>query len=354
MPDIPQRFDWVSKTAKAATVLTLILLGVGAAATVAGTVWCMTTDKFVWPSLIVGVLAVFAEIVSAVCVVAGFGVVKLFVSTESAAFTIAGRLARLEALLESQAESIGRLTDLAGLSDQAKSCIYRDRELEAVREVIQEDLMRQDYQTASALVDNLEKRLGYADEAARLREEIAASRRATVDEKIDSAVRRIQYIIDRHDWASALRESQSLLRLFPDNPKISSLPEHIEAARTKHKRDLLQAYGEAVKKNDVDRSIELLRELDRYLMPPEAAALQDSARGVFRAKLHNLGVQFAINVTDRHWAKAVATGEEIIREFPNTRMAQEVRDNMDHLRARAAKKAQEAQGAAGDGPTSRP
>ena len=106
-------------------------------------------------------------------------------------------------------------------------------------------------------------------------------------------------------------------------------------ARTGHKRSLLQAYGEAVRKNDVDKSIELLRELDRYLTPQEAAALEESVRGVFKAKLHNLGVQFAISVTDQQWADAVATGEEIIREFPNTRMAQEVREKMGLLRSRA-------------------
>jgi hypothetical protein len=103
----------------------------------------------------------------------------------------------------------------------------------------------------------------------------------------------------------------------------------------------LKQYDEAVKRNDVDYSIQLLKELDMYLPPQEAAALEESARGVFRAKLHNLGVQFAINVTDKQWAKAVATGEEIMMEFPNTRMAQEVREKMDLLRSRSTKKAQE-------------
>jgi len=197
-------------------------------------------------------------------------------------------------------------------------------------------MIKQDYTTAAALIDGLETRFGYADEAARLREEMEQTKRATLEEKIDAAVGRIQQIIDQRNWSLAMRESRRILRLFPENPKVASLPERIERARARHKRELLQEYGEAVRKNDVDRSIDLLKELDLYLTPQEGAALQESARGVFKAKLHNLGVRFAIAVTDQQWAEAVRTGEEIIQEFPNSRMATEVRQKLDVLRGRAA------------------
>ena len=112
--------------------------------------------------------------------------------------------------------------------------------------------------------------------------------------------------------------------------------QQLQQAQAKHKGELLQAYGEAVRKKDVDRSIELLKRLDQYLTPQEAAALEESARGVFRAKLHNLGVQFAICVTDQRWDEAIASGEEIIREYPNSRMCHEVRQKMPQLQTRAA------------------
>jgi DNA-binding PadR family transcriptional regulator len=335
MAEEVQRFEWVARTARGALIGVVVLLALAFLATVAITAW-VTGGTHHWTVLVTGLLCAAAELVAAICAVVGYGLVKVMVSTESASASLAGRLDRVESLLVSQADSVRRLTELASLSDQAKSCIFREKELEAIRQTIHEDLMRQDYQTAEALIDTMEKR-GYADEAARMREELGASRKATLEEKIDAAVRRIQDIIDRDDWSTAIRESQRLLRLFPENAKIAPLPERIEAARTKHKRDLLQAYGDAVKKNDLDQSIELLTKLDAYLTPQEAAALQDSARGVFRAKLHNLGVQFAISVTERQWARAIAVGEDIMREFPNTRMAQEVREKMDQLSARAGK-----------------
>jgi hypothetical protein len=199
--------------------------------------------------------------------------------------------------------------------------------------------MRQDYQTANAIIDSAERNFGYVDEAKRLREEVEASRNESLDEKIDAAIERIKQIILEKDWARAIREAHRLIRLFPDREKVTHLPKRIEAARTSHKRELLQAYGEAVSRNDVDAGIGLLRQLDAYLTPQEAAALEESARGVFRAKLHNMGVEFALRVTEQQWDKALATGREIIDEFPNSRMAQEVREKLPQLRSRAQQQA---------------
>jgi hypothetical protein len=50
----------------------------------------------------------------------------------------------------------------------------------------------------------------------------------------------------------------------------------------------------------------------------------------------NLGVQFKLAVHDKEWTQAVRVGEQIIREFPNTKMSDEVRSMLDLLRERAA------------------
>ena len=220
--------------------------------------------------------------------------------------------------------------------------------MEALREAIHEDLIRQDYRTAEALADTIETKLGYAEEAGRLREEIEKSRVATLEEKIDLAVQRIDGLCTQWKWSAAIRESQRILRLFPENGKVAELPDRIKNARAKHKRELLQNYGEAVRKNDVDRGVELLQELDAYLTPQEGAAMQESARGVFKARLHNLGVQFSICVTDERWADAIAAGESIMAEFPNSRFAHEVRGKMDMLRSRVAETPEEAAAASSD------
>ena len=43
-------------------------------------------------------------------------------------------------------------------------------------------------------------------------------------------------------------------------------------------------------------------------------------------------MQFSLAVSSREWSKALITAEQIIREFPNSRMAEEIREKIDALR----------------------
>ena len=328
-----ERFRWVAKLS-----LILVIVTVAVVVVVSGgqVVQAVRLARAGGDGMSVAGVALGAVggLVLAVWAVVAYGLIQVLLANEAGVAEAAGRVGRVETLLDEIAESTRKLTDLASLSDKAKSYLYREHELEALRETIHHDIMRQDYAAAGNLIDAMAKEFGYADEAARLRQEVEASRKATTDEKVDAQVRRIQQIVERRDWGRAKREAERLTALFPSSEKAAALPRLVQASYAKHKRELLQAYGQAVAKNDVDRGIELLRELDPYLTPQEAAALEESARGVFRAKLHNFGVRFAIAVTDQRWDEALATGEEIIREYPNSRMAQEVRQKLDQLRAR--------------------
>jgi outer membrane protein assembly factor BamD (BamD/ComL family) len=345
------RFGWVVKVSRVAVWFSWVVLGLAAIACL-GTLVAVLQDTEKWAawlgladmpagmfkafSIAGCVLAVLGAAVVGLWLGALDGLVQAWVSAEDAAGTVAARLRTVETLLEDQAAATHRLVDLASLSDQARSLIYRDREIEAFRETVQADLTRQDYGAAEEHIEAIARRFGYTEEAERLRKEVEESRQATTDGKLDQAVRRLAAILERHDWARAHREAQRILQTFPDHPKAASLPQRIEEARLQTKRSLLKQYKEAVDKKDVESGVRLLKELDRYLTPQEAAAWAESARGVFHAQLVNLGVQFSIHVADQRWDQALATGEEIMREFPNTRMAQEVREKLDLLRQRAA------------------
>lgn len=335
MSETTGQYGWILKLARVALVASLVLLGLTVVAAVAMTVIVLAQGGG-WVAPVHQILVIAGAVVAVLVAFVAYGLVRVLVGMEFATSSAVGRLSRIETLMDAQQEYTRKLLDLNSLSDKARSLLFRDRELEAMREVIHHELMGGNYTAAEGLIESMDSEFGYADEARELRGEIEASRQATLDEKIDAAVGRIQAFIDTQNWDRAIRESQRILTLFPDNPKIASLPKRINSARADYKRDLLERYGEAVRKKDVDLSITLLRELDNYLTPQEAAALQESARGVFKARLHQLGVQFAIRVTEEQWTEAIAAGETIMREFPNSRMAQEVRDKMDRLRDYAA------------------
>lgn len=245
---------------------------------------------------------------------------------------VAGLLVRIESLLENQGQDIQSLAGMASLSDQAKSLIYYEKEIDALNESVHAMILKQDYKSAEALISRMESRIGMVEEVASLRGEIDSIRKATLEEKIEAAVKRIETILGRFQWAQAKRETNRLIALFPTNPQITVLPQKIIDARNARKQKLLREYSDACRVNDVERSIELLKALDKYLTPQEGSALAESARDVFKKKLHNLGVQFTIAADDQQWSKAIATGEEIIREYPNSRMSREVQEKLKLLR----------------------
>ena len=83
----------------------------------------------------------------------------------------------------------------------------------------------------------------------------------------------------------------------------------------------------------------LLKQLDRYLSREEAGRLAKVAEGVVVKHRENLGAQFKLAVNDRRWGEAARVGETIMAEFPNAKMAEEVRSMIDILQTRAGQPA---------------
>ncbi|HEX4125888.1 MAG TPA: hypothetical protein VHY37_14270 [Tepidisphaeraceae bacterium] len=254
--------------------------------------------------------------------------------------------AAAEKLVHPLAERIDQISILLNLmseqqllSDRAKSVAFREKDREAVRRAIQEDLYKGDFEGAATLADDVEKSFGYRAEAEHYRQDIAAKQQEVVRKQVNEVVMVIDRYTRSEQWNGALREAERLLSMFPDNEQVKNLPHEIDARRQAHKKQLLTSWNEAVARHDVDGSIEILKQLDAYLTPAEAESMQETARGVFKEKLAALSSQFANQVRDQNWAEAVKTGEQITRDFPNTRAAQEVREKMDLLKQRATQPA---------------
>ncbi len=255
MPEQTGRFEWLKTVTTVFLIVVLTLLVLGLVYSVDGLVHkIFDTEAENWPSVLPSVVLVLGVLAGMVWVVMVFGVLRIVMGAHAHIENMAGELGRLETLLEDQASSALKLVDLASLSDQAKSLLYRDREVEAVREMMHSMLARQDYKMAEELIAGVEKRPSMALDAAVMRQELETTKQASFEGKIDLAIGRVEEIISRADWPRATREAARMKAAFPHNTKIAALPQHIEEARMKHKRDLLQNYGEAVRKNDVDAS----------------------------------------------------------------------------------------------------
>ena len=252
--------------------------------------------------------------------------------------TITRQLEELRDVTEAMGKQIATLEAISEntrISEAAKALAHRDQELDALCTAIRDDFRSQKWEVALSLIDEMERRFGYKEEADRIREELDDARNSAIETKLQEAIEMIESHFQSHHWDRAQVEIDRLLNALPDNPKVLALIDQMKVLQDQHKRELRLAWDEAVRRNDTDRAIDVLRGLDQYLSPAEAQQLQDSARNVFKEKLLQMGVQFRFAVTEKRWSDALTVGLELIRDYPNARMAGEVREALDTLRERA-------------------
>lgn len=232
-------------------------------------------------------------------------------------------------------DSIRRLGESNSLSDDARRVLNRGAERDLLCKAIEEDIHNQAWDAALVLCDELADRFGYRQDAEEFRARIDLARHEIQERKVADAIARLDGLIVQRRWDVAQREAMRIRRLYPDAPRTERLRERVEQARAVYKADLERRFLDASSGNRVDEAMALLKELDAYLTENEAEPLRELARGVITKARDNLGAQFKIAVHDRQWATAAALGRKIVNEFPNTRMAAEVRGLLDGILAKA-------------------
>ena len=239
---------------------------------------------------------------------------------------------QLRGAMETHRQLLEGIRDSAALSDSAKQIAYRHKDREALRHAIREDIDKNDYDGAYWLAAEMERRFGNRQEAAQFRDMVETARKGFIEREAHEALEHFDQLLKKFDWTAAIREMEQLTRTFTGHTDVARLPDRIQAAKENHKRALLKEWKDAVTKEDVDRSVELLKQLDQYLTPGEGEGFKEIARDVFKKQLQQLGVQFALQCNDKNWPEAIRIGQQITDQFPNTRIAAEVREVMPSLR----------------------
>jgi len=312
---------WVSVVA---VVLALIVVGFGI---------YRAGSAHDWGVLVAGMSAfIIALALLPVVIVLGRVGSDLKADGDARAQTLNERLEQFSVLLN-------LLSEQQLLSDRAKSVAFREKDRDAIRRAIQEETNRGDWDAAMRLADEIEAEFGYKTEAARFRDEIRQRQQEQVRKQIQEVVTVIDRYTRSEQWNGALREAERLMGMFPDNEQVKNLPNEIDRRRQEYKKQLIDSWNDAATRQDWDGAIEILRQLDTYLTPAEAEGMQETARHVFKEKLNQLSKQFADSVHEHRWVEAIKVGDSITRDFPNTRIAQEVREKMDLLKQRASETA---------------
>lgn len=339
MPELPRRFDHLRRWSRLGRLLAVA--GLTTIAVIA--VYLLVVESELLTTAagagLVQILVVMSLFAAGFLLASGliflWSLVDLALKVEAHSFRMYDVLRDIGASLEAQREPLRIMAENSQLSDAARAVAHRAKDRSVLGQAINEEVVRGDWSAAYALIEMLESRDEYKSESARLRHEVDSARQRAQEGQVHSAVQRVRAQMGRKEWERARQAMDQLLAEHPDNSEVADLPEFFGRIRGEFKRRLLKQWDEAVQRNEVDRGIDILKDLDQYLTPNEAAALEESARGVFRTKLHNLGVRFSLAVTDSEWQEAKEAGRQIIDEFPNSRMAQEVKQWMKVLTERA-------------------
>ena len=197
-------------------------------------------------------------------------IVKLLVFTEANINRVHNNTLDLHDAARRIEPLIKMIADNSQLSDAARSITHRDMELEALRHVLREEMFQGNWDAAMYLIEQMQTRFGYAREAEALRKELAQIREMTIEEKIGEAIAHIEKLMDEHQWERARQESERLMKLFPRHERILGLPAELNRRREARKQELLQLWNQAVQREEVDRGIQILTELDPFLSKEEA------------------------------------------------------------------------------------
>ncbi|MBI1373047.1 MAG: glucose 1-dehydrogenase [Phycisphaera sp.] len=168
-------------------------------------------------------------------------------------------------------------------------------------------------------------------------DEVTSYRQYTYLTAFAPNVKRVDELCQTGHWMEAKRfadEVRSGAELFEE---VAALPAKIAATRTAFKDSLLKNFKEAFDREDMQRAMALLEEMDKTLTPEEAAPYAEMAREVLHAKKENLGVRFKMSMEDKDWIQALRVGEQLVKEFPNSAYAKEVEGMINKLRERAAR-----------------
>ncbi|MBN1361351.1 MAG: hypothetical protein JW993_12205 [Sedimentisphaerales bacterium] len=234
--------------------------------------------------------------------------------------------------LENIRDGLMQINQSTRISDTVKAIAFRDDDRQSLRSAVFERLKQNDFDVAYEIIDEITNRVGYRAFAEELRREADRYRDATEEERIDQTITHIEGLFKACQWSKASLQIETLIRMHPHSEKARAMRQQLMDRKDERKKILLAAWDDAIQQQDTDRSLEILKELDMYLTANEGLALQEAARDVFKTKLHNLGVQFSMAVSDKQWETALDVGQQIVRDFPNSRMAEEIQTKLDVLR----------------------
>jgi hypothetical protein len=303
-------------------------------------------DQFVKPAFTFLIVAAIAMLLAGVYQLFTYGDGLILAIGVLASVTVCGQYitatnqsaASAPAAADGESETnrwLKSINDRLLISDQAKRIAYRQKDRDALRTAIKEDIDKRDYDAALVLVEQMSKAYGYREESEEFREKILRARAADQDRKISESIAAFEILLGKKEWENAGSEAAKIRRLYPESTRVRDLPRRVRDAREEYKKDIERQFLAAAEREENDRAMELLQEMDKYLTEQEAIPFREAAKNVIGKKRENLKVQFEMSISEKDFNQAIRIGEQIAVEFPNSKMAQDVKALIPKLKEKA-------------------
>lgn len=237
--------------------------------------------------------------------------------------------------IESLSAQVSSLVQQLSLPEDARRVTDRHFARDVLRRAIEEEITAGQYEAAIALIERLGVDHGLRQEAEAFRRRIEDARSPARDADLQIEIQQLDELIGAKRWDVAFADAGRILRLYPESPKAQRLQERVEQARSAHKAELLRTFEAATAEGRLDDAMATLKQLDEFLTEMEAEPLRETARAIIARTRESLGADFRHAVQERRWTDAAELGTRIVEEFPNTRMAAEVREVLAGIRERA-------------------
>lgn len=238
--------------------------------------------------------------------------------------------------IESLSAQVSSLVQQLALPEEARRVTDRHFARDVLRRAIEEEISVGQFEAAISLIERLGTDHGLRQEAEAFRRRVEDARSPARDADLQVEIQQLDELIGAKRWDVAFADAGRILRLYPESPKAQRLQERVEQARSAHKAELMRAFDVATDEGRLDDAMATLKQLDEFLTEVEAEPLRESARTLIARTRESLGAEFRQAVQDRRWADAADLGTRIVQDFPNTRMAAEVRELLGGIRERAA------------------
>ena len=229
------------------------------------------------------------------------------------------------------ARAVGALEKWLALPEKSRAILSKRAEPPAFREAVAEALASEQWNEAERLIEAMDETLGLASEARQLRAQCQQVRSAALERHGRQTVEGIRKLIELDRFIEADQALVAFRDRFPKDDRVTALSQAIREGRQRRRAVLLGQFEQACERLDVAAGLDTLGKLEHLAGDREFMDLRVRLTEVDHEVQLAMRDRFAELIKAKQWPEALAEADEILRQYPQAAMAEDIRKVYDQL-----------------------